>query len=109
MHANVEHQEKMLLRVRKFVASSTNGTKDGDAGDRKAVKMLMENGDGESLITFSTIHPASGLAHLSKGGWYSCIICNRTNSSSKFIRDDYSPWTALDVVRVSTRAMIRYL
>jgi len=22
---------------------------------------------------------------------------------------DYSPWTALDVVRVSTRAMIRYL
>ena len=77
--ANMEHQEKMLLRVRKFVASSTNGTKDGDAGDRKAVKMLMENGDGESLITFSTIHPASGLVHLSKGGWYSCIICNRTN------------------------------
>ena len=31
------------------------------------------------------------------------------SSSSKFIRDDYSPWTALDVVRVSTRAMIRYL
>ena len=30
-------------------------------------------------------------------------------SSSKFIRDDYSPWTALDVVRVSTPAMIRYL
>ena len=26
-------------------------------------------------------------------------------SSSKFIRDDYSPWKALDVVRVSTRYM----
>ena len=32
-----------------------------------------------------------------------------SSSSSKFIRDDYSPWTALDVVRVSTRAVIRYL
>ena len=31
------------------------------------------------------------------------------SSSSKFIRNDYSPWTALDVVRVSTRAVIRYL
>ena len=31
------------------------------------------------------------------------------NRVEKFIRDGYSPWTALDVVRVSTRAMIRYL
>ena len=31
------------------------------------------------------------------------------SSTSKIIRDDYSPWTALDVARVSTRAMIRYL
>ena len=30
-----------------------------------------------------------------------------SSSSSKLIRDDYSPWAALDVVRVSTRAVIR--
>ena len=30
-------------------------------------------------------------------------------SSSSFIRDDYSPWTALDVVRVSTRAVYYYV
>ena len=36
-------------------------------------------------------------------------VPTRAKSSSKFIREDYSPWTALDVVRVSTRAMIRYL
>ena len=32
-----------------------------------------------------------------------------TRSSSKFIGVNYSPWTTLDVVRVSTRAVIRYL
>ena len=37
------------------------------------------------------------------------VACIRGSSSSKFIIDDYSPRTALDVERVSTRAVIRYL
>ena len=50
---------------------------------------------------------ANGMSTLNtKSSYHPPILAS---SSSKFIRDDYSPWTALDVVRVSTRAMIRYL
>ena len=75
----VEHQAKMLDRVRKFVATSLNGTKDGKSGDRAAVKMLMETTEGDSLLTFSTVHPKTGQQHTAKGGYYTCDLCNKTN------------------------------
>ena len=75
----VEHQAKMLGRVRKFVATSLNGTKDGESGDRAAVKMLMETTEGDSLLTFSTVHPKTGQQHTAKGGYYTCDLCNKTN------------------------------
>ena len=58
--------------------------------------------------------PSVASALRSGGAWRMRLavrVAWARSSSIEFIRDDYSPWTALDVVRVSTRAMIliRYL
>ena len=80
----------------------------GPIGKRWGVAARRGSTLGQKLSTASGLPPTRPAQDPSKriGKW---INAAASSSSSKFIRDDYSPWTALDVVRVSTRAMIRYL